>query len=125
MERILNINHKIWLENQDGEGILGDGKWELLKLIKSTGSLKKAIDEMGWAYRSTWNKLKKMEDRLGFKLIERTRGGVGGGGQTELTQNGLLIVQYFEELHLQSQHAMKLPINNFLKKINNIIAEIE
>ncbi len=30
----INLNYKIWLETQDQLGILGDGKWVLLKAIE-------------------------------------------------------------------------------------------
>jgi len=114
------VRHKIWLENELGEGLLGDGKWELLKIIKKTGSLKLAIDEMGWAYRSTWDKLKTIEKRLGFKLTEKSRGGAGGGGQTQLTKEGLLLVAYFEQLHEQTNALLQKPIEVFYSKVKDI-----
>jgi len=115
------VKHKVWLENENGIGLLGDGKWELLKLINEKGSLKNAIDEKGWGYRSTWSKLKMMEERLGFNIIIRKRGGAGGGGQTLLTEKGELLMQYFNDLHLEVDNALKNPITNFYEKINKLI----
>ncbi len=114
------VKHKVWIENENGQGLLGDGKWELMKLICEKGSLKAAIDEMGWGYRSTWNKLKMMEDRLGFNIIVRKRGGAGGGGQTKLTEEGELLIKYFNQLYTEVDLALKSPIDNFLKKLKKL-----
>ena len=120
MNNSLKVRHKIWLENENGEGILGDGKWELLKIISRTDSLKTAIEEMGWGYRSTWDKLKIIEERLGFKLIEKSRGGSGGGGQTQLTKEGTLIIEYFQQLHDETEELLKQPIEKFFLKIQKL-----
>jgi len=112
------VKHKIWIEDNTGEGILGDGKWELLKAINRTGSLKTAICEMGWGYRSTWDKLRHMEEKLGFKLIEKSRGGTGGGGQTKLTPEGEQIVECFRKLHDEVDELLKEPLQKFLNMLN-------
>ena len=125
MEKKLNyiINHKIWIENENGEGILGDGKWEFLKIIHATASLKIAIQEMGWGYRSTWTKLKQIEKRLGFNIIEKSRGGSGGGGYTKLTKEGEKLVEYFQKLHDDIDLIIKKPIEEFLIKVERINEE--
>jgi len=116
----LKIKHKIWLENEHGEGLLGDGKWELLKLINEKGSLKVAIEEMGWGYRSTWNKLKALEDRLGFLIIEKSRGGAGGGGQTVLTEKGKALVNGFQTVHNEIDKLLGNVLDEFSVKLNGI-----
>jgi molybdate transport system regulatory protein len=104
MEKIKNyyIKYKIWIENSEGESLFGDGKWELLTAIEETGSLKEAIEKMGWGYRSTWNKLQALEQKLGFQIIEKSRGGTGGGGQTVLTTKGKQFVDIFRKIHEES-----------------------
>ncbi|MDD3877664.1 MAG: LysR family transcriptional regulator [Bacteroidales bacterium] len=114
------IKHKVWIENKEGQGLLGDGKWELLKLINEKGSLKAAIEEMGWGYRSTWSKLKDLEKRLDFAIIEKSRGGIGGGGQTVLTEKGKALVNCFQELHNEVDKMLKVTIENYSKKLNQI-----
>lgn len=96
------LKYKLWIENEFGESLFGDGKWELLCAIEETGSLKSAIEKMGWGYRATWNRLQTLERRLGFKIIERTRGGSGGGGQTKLTDQGKRFVEIFQIIHKES-----------------------
>ncbi len=99
MKKKYLIKYKIWLENSDGESLFGDGKWEFLCAIEETGSLKDAVKKMGWGYRATWNRLKVLEQRLGFQVIEKTRGGAGGGGQTVLTEKGKKFVEIFRQIH--------------------------
>ena len=75
----IQLNYKFWFETTDNKGILGDGKWKLLKLIEQTGSLKLAIEQSGLTYRKTWNNLRKIEKLLGFPILETSRGGAEGG----------------------------------------------
>jgi len=74
----LRLKYKFWIENGNRGNLLGEGKWLLLKAIRETGSLKAAVEEMGYAYRQTWENLKKIEKKLGFQLIEKSRGGASG-----------------------------------------------
>ena len=45
--------YKIWLSTETGEGIMGDGKWQILKAIEKKGSLMAACDALGLTYRRT------------------------------------------------------------------------
>ncbi len=110
-QTMLKLNFKIWIENQNGESLFGDGKWQLLKTIEKTESLKLAIEECGLSYRKTWNKLEEIEQKLGFYLIERQRGGTAGG-KTTLTPEGKKIVELFDDFHSQ----FDVVINSFLRK---------
>lgn len=114
------IRYKLWLENSKGESIFGDGKWELFRAIEETGSLKNAIEKMGWGYRATWNRLQSIEKRLGFRIIERSRGGSGGGGQTCLTEKGKKFLEVFKQIHKDSDsefHKISKKFNFLLDKI--------
>ena len=46
--------YKVWLSTHTGEGIMGDGKWQILKAIEKTGSLMAATELLGLTYRRTW-----------------------------------------------------------------------
>lgn len=94
----LKPNYKIWLETEDGSGVLGDGKWVLLKTIAETGSLTAAVEKLGISYRKTWNNLKKIEKMLGFPLLETSRGGINKG-MSSLTPKAVKIVNAFDEFH--------------------------
>jgi molybdate transport system regulatory protein len=94
----IRLHYKIWLSDKDGQGILGDGKWKILKLIEEKGSIKSACDELGWTYRRTWGNLKKIENFFGFPLLEKHRGG-SEGGATHLTSEGKKLVRAFDHFH--------------------------
>lgn len=115
-----SLKYKFWIETETGEGILGEGKWQLLKAIRETGSLNAAVDKMGLAYRQTWDKLKKIEEQLGFKLIERSRGGAKGGS-TVLTQKGERIVSFFDHLYEKTEHEMDHLFDEMMDELKKIM----
>jgi molybdate transport system regulatory protein len=76
------IRLNVWLETTDGL-LFGVGRAELLDKIEECGSLRKAAEEMCMSYRAAWGKIKKTEEILGFKLIEKERGNKTGYRLTE------------------------------------------
>lgn len=94
----IEFNFKIWLSSKEGKGIMGDGKWKILKAIEKHGSLKAATEALGITYRRTWGDLKKIENDLGIKLLEKSRGGKDGG-TTVLTPEGQNLVNAFDTFH--------------------------
>jgi molybdate transport system regulatory protein len=94
----IRLHYKIWISDSSGKGILGDGKWKILKIIEEKGSLKAACDEMGYTYRRTWGNLKRIEQFFGFPLLEKHRGG-SEGGKTFLTEEGKKLVRAFDRFH--------------------------
>jgi len=89
----LRVRSKIWLE-LDGKPVFGRGREELLRLIQGTGSINAAAKEMGLPYRKAWTYLDAMEKRLGFPLVNRLRGGPGGGESTLTPQAEALLVKF-------------------------------
>jgi molybdate transport system regulatory protein len=79
----MQIKLKVWFE-LDGEYIFGDGRAELLRLIDQLGSIAKAASTIKMSYRHAWGQIRRLEERLGIKLVE-TRTGGRGGGETNLT----------------------------------------
>ena len=78
---------KLWLSNGKGEGAFGAGKWRLLEAIERTGSWRAAADSLDISYRKAWGDLRKAEQALNVKFLERRRGG-SDGGETRLTETG-------------------------------------
>jgi molybdate transport system regulatory protein len=112
----LTLKYKIWLETDESESVLGDGKCRLLKTISETGSLKEAMKIHHLTYRKTWDKLNKIEETLGFPIIERHRGGKEGG-KTMLTKQGQAIVEAFEKFHTDYDSLIKKGLNETLNEI--------
>lgn len=53
---------------------------------------------MGISYRYAWNYIRKLEKRLGIKIVKSERGG-SGGGATILTDAGKTLVREYEKLY--------------------------
>ena len=81
---------RIWLSDQ-GAPIFGVGIRELLIRVESTGSLRQAASDMGLAYSKAWHIVRRAEEHLGFKLLERQVGGAGGGGSTVSSEGRWLV----------------------------------
>ena len=94
----LHFKYKFWIEDQDGVSIFGDGKYRLLKTIQETGSFKHAVKKLDLSYRKTWDKVRAIENRLGYAILETQQGGPAGG-TTTLTPEGIQLMEIFERLH--------------------------
>ena len=89
--------YKLWIE-KDGHLVFSDWRAELLRAIDETGSLTDAAAKLGVHYRIAWEKLHRMEQRLGRKVVEGRSGGVGGGGAS-LTPAGRELLERYERLN--------------------------
>ncbi|MCX6248376.1 MAG: LysR family transcriptional regulator [Bacteroidetes bacterium] len=112
----INLHYKIWMSDEDEQGILGDGKWQILKLIDEKGSMKAACDELGYTYRRTWGNLKKIENFFGFPLLEKHRGG-SEGGRTALTPEGKKLVKAFDRFHASVDSVIQKGFDKFLQDL--------
>jgi molybdate transport system regulatory protein len=83
----MEVRLKIWLEEND-QPVFGEGRRRLLECVHRHGSINQAAKELGQPYRKAWASLVTMEERLGFKLLDKRAGGDSGGG-TQLTPEGL------------------------------------
>ncbi len=66
---------KIWLENNDGKPVIGEGRLKILQAVRRTGSISKAAKMLNQPFRNVWGKIKDAEQQCGFKLLETTRSG--------------------------------------------------
>ncbi|AOW81091.1 molybdenum-binding protein [Halodesulfurarchaeum formicicum] len=68
----------------------------LLKAIREAGSLNRAASTLGRSYSRAQKRLGELESAFGT-LVERTRGGAGGGG-SQVTEAGETLLARFERL---------------------------
>ena len=94
----MEIKSKIWIESE-GKPVFGRGRRFLLEAIDKYGSINQAAKEINISYRKAWGYIKAMEERLGFKLIDRQTGGKNGGGAT-LTEEAKKFLSKYEELEM-------------------------
>jgi molybdate transport system regulatory protein len=95
-EHLIDVRSKIWLEI-DGEAFFGQGREELLRLIQKTESINRAAKLMGIPYRKAWTYIDSMEKHLGFAIVNRLKGGRGGGAST-LTPQAVALLDKFQLL---------------------------
>jgi len=114
----VTIHYKIWLESVHGEGIMGDGKWKLLRAIDEKGSLSAAANSLGISYRKAWGDIKKAETLLGIVLIDKQRGGASGGAST-LTEYGTKWLALYKSFHNRMDKIFEKEVEVFLNKLEN------
>jgi molybdate transport system regulatory protein len=100
----MKLRFKIWLD-KEGKAF-GEGPYELLKRVETSGSLHKAAAEMKMSYRKAWLMLRAMEKRLGFSLLDRKVGGVSGGG-SKLTDEARRFMARYEAFRQETQEALR------------------
>jgi molybdate transport system regulatory protein len=99
----MEIGYRIWLDN-NGKAF-GKGPNELLKRVEATHSLHKAAAQMDMSYSKAWKIINDVENNLGFPLLERTVGGLAGGG-SKLTPRAKKLLNQYDKLEKDIQKAM-------------------
>lgn len=112
------LDYSIRLEHKKNGNLLDEYKFKLLKKVKETGSLKAAADDMGVSYRKAWGNVEDIEKGLGFKLLERQRGG-SQGGKTTLTVDGEKLIEAHNELRSEFNEAIYKITKKFFHSLND------
>ena len=87
--------YKVWLE-YEGNTFLGKGGAEILEAIKEVKSISKAAKKVGMSYRYVWNYLARTEKALGGPIVNRFKGGRGGGGGAQLNLLGERLLKEYK-----------------------------
>jgi len=85
---------------------LGPGAALLLHLIVNTGSVRAACAQMNISYSKGWKIINNMEYQLGYAVVERFHGGTGGG-YTQLTDSGKLLLAQYDAFTRESKTAIQ------------------
>lgn len=93
----MKVKSKVWIE-KNGKSIFGEGKTRLLQAIEKTGSINEAARSMRISFRRAWSYIATIEKRLGFILVNKNRGGKGGGGSS-LTEAAKRFLGRYEKLN--------------------------
>lgn len=93
-ERKLHAQVKIMISaSEDRKGpSFGKGAATLLHGIEENGSLNKTAKNLHMAYSKAWSMIKKVEEGLGFTLIERY-----GARGSKLTEEGRAFLVLYDE----------------------------
>jgi molybdate transport system regulatory protein len=87
------------------ELMLGPGKAELLEGIAATGSIAEAGRRMGMSYQRAWSLVQTLNAGFAEPLVERQRGGSGGGG-ARLTATGERVLDLYRAIERDCQRAV-------------------
>lgn len=87
----------------DGRRVIGKGGAQILDAIDRLGALSLAAEELEMSYRFVWNYIRRMESRLGKRVVVTRRGGTPyarrkGGGGTKLTPLALTLLKDYRAM---------------------------
>jgi molybdate transport system regulatory protein len=112
------LKHRVWLENTNGQDIVGDGKFDLLLCIDELESLMAAAEKLGISYRKAWGNVREIEQRLGFPIVDKHRGGKDGG-KTILNPEGKKLIGAYKEFLSEIDTLMHDAAKGFWAKVND------
>lgn len=90
----MNSMIKLYILNDDGEKVFGEGPFRLLKATAELGSLRKAALSMDMAYSKARKLLVTAEEAFGTPLVVPTIGGKSGGGSKLTDEATNLLAKY-------------------------------
>jgi len=96
----LRLKSRQWLEDNDGNIVIGEGRQKIFELIEETGSINQTAKLMHMSYRGVWGKIKATEEHLNKKLVltERRYG-------SRLTDDGKMLLKNYRQLKTDCQKA--------------------
>ncbi|MGB9622778.1 MAG: substrate-binding domain-containing protein [Candidatus Bathyarchaeia archaeon] len=95
MDFAKTLTAKIALKIRSGETEgFSEKDAELFKAIKNFGSISMAAKNVGEDYRLAWKRIDLLEKAFKCKLVERSLGGVGGGGAKLTVEAEVLLQKY-------------------------------
>ena len=90
----LRPRHKIWF-TLGNSFLMGPNYFRFLRAVEESGTIRQAGKTVGWSYRTCLNRIRRMEEILGLRVLETARGGSSGGG-ARLSAEGRRLVAIFE-----------------------------
>lgn len=108
---IVDARFRVWFASARGQ-LLGPGRARLLEAVAREGSIAAAARALGMSYRKAWRLADTVNHAAERPLVERSRGGAGGGGAT-LTPFGVSVLRAFRQLERElttvcQRHARRL-----------------
>ncbi|MBL8645018.1 MAG: LysR family transcriptional regulator [Rhodospirillaceae bacterium] len=96
---------------------LGPGKAELLDRIAETGSISAAAKTMKMSYRRAWLLLDELNSSFTQPVVEKTKGGRGGGGGATLTAWGQEVLRLYRAIETKSRKASSAAMRKLRQKL--------
>ena len=103
----LHFQTKLWMVNEKGEAVFGNGIAELLEEIDNCHSILEAANHLSMSYRYALHRVTLAEERLGEPLVTRIRGGAKGGGSSRVTDFGKDLVKRYRNAQTELYNVLK------------------
>ena len=99
MEKV-RLKSRQWLEDSNGNMIMGEGRQRIFELIEKTGSITQTAKLMKMSYRGVWGKIKATEEHFNKKIVlsEKRHG-------SRLTEDGKRLLKNYARLKKECQKA--------------------
>ncbi len=110
----MEVDIKIYIKNKSGRSFLGRGPVELLSRIKQRSSIRRAAADMEMSYSKAHAVIKKLEESVNFRVVEKRIGGFSGGG-TRLTAEGKQFVADYRKMENNIKSAAEKEFKFFKK----------
>jgi molybdate transport system regulatory protein len=96
----IRLKSRQWLEDVDGNIIMGEGRQRIFELIEETGSINQTAKLMRMSYRGVWGKIKATEEHVNKKIVltERRHG-------SHLSEEGKELLKSYRQLKIDCQKA--------------------
>ncbi|TFF83653.1 LysR family transcriptional regulator [Candidatus Thorarchaeota archaeon] len=101
----LEPSFKLWLE-REGDYIFGKGAYRILQAIHDAGTITEGAKKLGMSYRYAWGVVRKIEKKLGVKVVETHKGGSSGGGGARVTEHGLELMNTYARVTKAFEEAL-------------------
>jgi len=106
----VRLKSRQWLEDTQGNIIIGEGRQRIFELVEQTGSINQAAKLMKMSYRGVWGKIKATEEHLKKKVVitERRHG-------SRLTEDGKRLLTNYTRLKKDCQKEDEKIFNKIFK----------
>lgn len=104
---------KLWIEEDGGETLFGEGALVMFEAIGLHGSMNRAARDLSMSYRTLWGRVHELERRFGFPLVETLPGG-GPGCGTRLLPATLRLMEGYRNLKTRTNETMRRAAEGFL-----------
>lgn len=109
----MKIKFKIWIEDEQGNAVIGKGGIELIKEILKTGSIAKAAENLNMSYKFAWEYTRKIERSIGG--LQPKKGGKNAGG-TLVSDKIQQLMSIYEEAEKEVQQVL----DKYSKKLEEL-----
>ena len=119
IQQKIPFREKIQVKLIGDEAFFGPGPRQLLLAIQAKGSVAGACEAIGISYSKGRGIIRRMEQELGFELVERRQGG-SGGGSAGLTEKGGIFLEVFAGYERTVQDYARSIFDDYFRELEEI-----